>query len=61
MEADPTTVRPNGELRPLLDRMIARGRELVVVTTPQGHPPEKGNPGPEIGETPRNLRRSFDP
>ena len=37
MESGPTTVRPNGILQPLLDRMTKRGTKLVVVTTPQGH------------------------
>jgi CBS domain-containing protein len=36
MEPGPTTVRPNGLLQPLVERMEKRGTNLVVVTTPQG-------------------------
>ncbi len=36
MEPGPTTVRPNGLLQPLVDRMGERGTKLVVVTTAQG-------------------------
>ena len=36
MESGPTTVRPDGLLRPLVDRMAKRGTTLVLVTTPQG-------------------------
>ena len=36
MESGPTTVRPDGLLQPLVDRMSKRPTELVVVTTPQG-------------------------
>lgn len=36
MEPGPTTVRPDGLLEPLVERMGARGTTLVVVTTPQG-------------------------
>ena len=37
MEPGPTTVRPDGALHPLVDRMTTRGTKLVVVATPQGH------------------------
>ncbi|MFQ5967923.1 MAG: CBS domain-containing protein [Acidimicrobiia bacterium] len=36
MELGPTTVRPNGLLQPLVDRMAKRGTRLVIVTDPQG-------------------------
>jgi hypothetical protein len=36
MEPGPTTVRPDGILQPLVDRMTKRGTTLVIVTTPQG-------------------------
>jgi CBS domain-containing protein len=36
MELGPTTVRPNGLLEPLVNRMEKRGTTLVTVTTPQG-------------------------
>ena len=36
MEPGPTTVRPDGALKPLVDRMEDRGTELVAVTDPQG-------------------------
>jgi len=36
MESGPTTVRPDGLLQPLVDRMSVRDTKLVVVTTPQG-------------------------
>jgi CBS domain-containing protein len=36
MESGPTTVRPNGALAPLVDRMEERGTKLVTVTDPQG-------------------------
>jgi len=36
MEVGPTTVRPNGLLQPLVERMEERGTKLVLVTTPQG-------------------------
>ncbi|MCH7846668.1 MAG: hypothetical protein IH850_12695 [Acidobacteria bacterium] len=37
MESGPTTVRPDGLLQPLVDRMSKRGTKLVVVTTAQGY------------------------
>lgn len=37
MEPGPTTVRPDGSLHDLLERMSAHGTELVVVSDPQGH------------------------
>ncbi len=37
MEPGPTTVRANGLLQPLVDRMTTRDTKLVIVTTPQGH------------------------
>ncbi|GMQ86114.1 MAG: hypothetical protein BMS9Abin07_1687 [Acidimicrobiia bacterium] len=37
MESGPTTVRPDGLLHPLIDRMSKRDTKLVVVTTPQGY------------------------
>lgn len=37
METGPTTVRPDGSLHTLLQRMDKRGTRLVVVTDPQGH------------------------
>ena len=37
MEAGPTTVRPDGLLQPLVERMAPRDTKLVVVTTPQGN------------------------
>jgi hypothetical protein len=36
MEPGPTTVRPNGALAPLVNRMEERATKLVTVTTPQG-------------------------
>jgi len=36
MELGPTTVRPDGQLRPLVDRMEKRGSRQVAVTDPQG-------------------------
>ena len=36
MESGPTTVRPDGLLQPLVERMAKRGTRLVTVTTPQG-------------------------
>jgi CBS domain-containing protein len=36
MEPGPTTVRPDGLLQPLVERMTKRGTTLVVVATPQG-------------------------
>lgn len=36
MQSGPTTVRPDGLLQPLVDRMEKRGTHLVLVTTPQG-------------------------
>ncbi len=36
MEAGPTTVRPDGPLQPLVERMTERGTQLVVASTPQG-------------------------
>ncbi len=36
MEVGPTTVRPDGLLEPLVQRMDERGTRLVLVTTPQG-------------------------
>jgi hypothetical protein len=36
MEPGPTTVRPDGLLQDLVDRMSKRSTKLVVVTTPQG-------------------------
>ncbi len=36
MEAGPTTVRADGLLAPLVERMSRRGTSLVVVSTPQG-------------------------
>ncbi len=36
MEVGPTTVRPDGLLEPLVQRMDKRGTSLVLVTTPQG-------------------------
>lgn len=36
MESGPTTVRPDGLLQPLVDRMAKRDTTLVLVTTPQG-------------------------
>jgi CBS domain-containing protein len=36
MELGPTTVRPDGLLSPLVDRMKKRGIALVTVATPQG-------------------------
>ena len=37
MEPGPTTVRANGLLQSLVDRMSKRGTKLTVVTTPQGY------------------------
>ena len=37
MESGPTTVRPNGILERLVDRMSQRGTKLVVVANPQGY------------------------
>ncbi len=37
MESGPTTVRPDGLLQRLVDRMSTRGTKLVVVATPQGN------------------------
>lgn len=37
MEAGPTTVRPDGSLHSLLNRMGKRNTNLVVVSDPQGH------------------------
>lgn len=37
MELGPTTVRPDGSLRDLLERMDRRGTNLVVASDPQGH------------------------
>ena len=37
MESGPTTVRPDGLLQHLVDRMSKRDTKLVVVTTPQGN------------------------
>ncbi len=37
MELGPTTVRPDGSLHSLLERMSKRGTKLVVVSDPQGH------------------------
>jgi len=37
MEAGPTTVRPDGLLQPLVERMDRRDTPHVLVTTPQGH------------------------
>lgn len=37
MEPGPTTVRPDGLLQPLVDRMAKRSTNLVTVTTPQGN------------------------
>lgn len=37
MELGPTTVRPDGSLHSLLERMNKRGTKLVVVSNPQGH------------------------
>ncbi|MDF1597083.1 MAG: CBS domain-containing protein [Acidimicrobiia bacterium] len=37
MELGPTTVRPDGSLHDLLERMDKRGTRLVVVSDPQGH------------------------
>ena len=36
MESGPTTVRADGLLQDLVDRMASRLTKLVVVTTPQG-------------------------
>jgi CBS domain-containing protein len=36
MEPGPTTVRAHEPLAPLLDRMVSRGVDEVIVTTPQG-------------------------
>ncbi|MCA1737225.1 MAG: hypothetical protein LC739_14340 [Actinobacteria bacterium] len=36
MEPGPTTVRPDGLLQPLIERMDRRGTPDVLVTTPQG-------------------------
>ncbi|MFV2038670.1 MAG: CBS domain-containing protein [Acidimicrobiales bacterium] len=36
MEPGPTTVRPDFDLHPLVERMQKRGTKLVVVATPQG-------------------------
>ena len=36
MESGPTSVRPNGLLKDLVDRMSKRPTKMVVVTTPQG-------------------------
>jgi hypothetical protein len=36
MELGPTTVRPDGLLQTLVERMSPRGTRLVLVTTPQG-------------------------
>ena len=36
MEPGPATVRPDGLLQPLVDRMHARNATTVLVTTPQG-------------------------
>ena len=36
MESGPTTVRPDGVLQPLVERMTKRGTKLVVVSSPQG-------------------------
>jgi CBS domain-containing protein len=36
MEAGPTTVRPDGALAPLVDRMEKKGTRLVTITDPQG-------------------------
>ena len=36
MESGPTTVRPDGLLQPLVERMVKRGAKLVLATTPQG-------------------------
>ena len=36
MEPGPTTVRPDGALQPLVERMAKRGTKLVVVASPQG-------------------------
>ncbi len=36
MEPGPTTVRPNGALADLVERIEANGTDLVTVTTPQG-------------------------
>lgn len=36
MEIGPSTVRPDGQLQPLVERMSKRGTKLVAVTTPQG-------------------------
>ncbi len=37
MELGPTTVRPDGPLHSLLERMNKRGTKLVIVSDPQGH------------------------
>lgn len=37
MEPGPTTVRPDGSLHGLVERMDAHGTRLVVVSDPQGH------------------------
>ena len=37
MESGPTTVRANGLLAPLVERMQKRDTKMVTVTTPQGH------------------------
>jgi CBS domain-containing protein len=36
MESGPTTVRPDGVLQQLVDRMAKRETKMVLVTTPQG-------------------------
>ncbi len=38
MESSPTTVRPDGLLQSLIDRMAKRETKLVLVTTPPGWP-----------------------
>ncbi len=50
MESGPTTVRPDGLLHPLVERMEKRGTKLVVVTNPQG-----GLIGVLLGEEARRL------
>lgn len=37
MEPGPATVRPDGLLQPLVDRMESRNTPHVLVTTPEGH------------------------
>ncbi len=50
MDSGPTTVRPDGLLHPLVERMEKRGTKLVVVTNPQG-----GLIGVLLGEEARRL------